>query len=482
MSSETVNSGPPGENETRIKAKCKHCGHRYHVHSRQLEQINRGELNPQCKTCKKPLALILIEGEGSQDELTETEQKAAIVTTQTGLELVLGKVEEVLDLLRGTQGQTNDKPVDRLEEIKTGLRALQNEIVAESADERQPLQAIATDIRRVLRDHVEVIRELRSLYEGKYTSLAESYVKAVGEGGTLVKLKQSIVTRAERLKTDFEQVKGASTQAAERLEKTVEGLKAAIDFQNKRLEELQETNTELEKYVKGEMKQWLGELADKLNHEVQESAEERLKEIKQFHKVFLELMEDASKSLNRAQAETEKEFRTEFETVRQSYAAVRKQFEEATSPQGLRRLLGEYHKDMAKQSDAESREMLVQHLPQLFDIVEEELISWQRASKQANATEVDKRVAEVLENIQNRIEGWQRGHRLVRFPALGELFDIHKHKSEGREAASTAADVNRVKDVVNSGYSFQDDGRLLRQATVVVWGSRSDQPDDAATG
>ena len=115
------------------------------------------------------------------------------------------------------------------------------------------------------------------------------------------------------------------------------------------------------------------------------------------------------------------------------------------------------------------RERIPEDLPQLFDIVENEWISWNDPRRPVASDELRRAVTRLLKNMRMAIESWHQSHGIARFGEAGERYDYAIHELASTVTTSEQALADRIKEVVSSGYKLSNDERLLKKARVVLW-------------
>ena len=115
------------------------------------------------------------------------------------------------------------------------------------------------------------------------------------------------------------------------------------------------------------------------------------------------------------------------------------------------------------------RERIPEDLPQLFDIIENEWISWSDPRRPVASDELRRDVVRLLRDIRMAIESWHQSHGIARFGEVGERYDYAVHELASTVTTSERTMADRIKEVVSSGYRLMDGERLLKKAKVVVW-------------
>ncbi len=141
---------------------------------------------------------------------------------------------------------------------------------------------------------------------------------------------------------------------------------------------------------------------------------------------------------------------------------------ELFSPENFAEILGRYQGWLADRSAEERKKDLVARLPELLDLLDNELREWKSANNEGVSSEERQRVVEVLEKLQRRQEAWRRSVGLVRFPNEGEAFDRMKHEKHRTTETTDPARRDTVAEVLRSGYQFDGETVPLRAARVVV--------------
>ncbi len=136
------------------------------------------------------------------------------------------------------------------------------------------------------------------------------------------------------------------------------------------------------------------------------------------------------------------------------------------SPMNLRSIVTEYHREAEQRiGDPAS---IVRELPELFDVIEERLISWKKPDKVVKSTNVREEVSKVLHDIWKRVVYWQQCRGIVRFPNINEAYDERLHRLSGSHVVSVNELPDTVSEIARSGYYFGDDQALLRKAEVIA--------------
>jgi len=143
------------------------------------------------------------------------------------------------------------------------------------------------------------------------------------------------------------------------------------------------------------------------------------------------------------------------------------------SPEHARDALEQYYSWELRHWNSSRREKIVAGLPLLFDMLDQELASWQSMTDEDAPEAERRRVVEVLQGLLRSVNAWQVQNRIHRVPTPGshDKLDSSKHFVVRTEPPDEPGDYHhRIKEVVKSGYCVEgEEACLLREAHVVVW-------------
>lgn len=120
------------------------------------------------------------------------------------------------------------------------------------------------------------------------------------------------------------------------------------------------------------------------------------------------------------------------------------------------------------------REKIPEDVPALIDKVELQLHSWRHAERPELPKEAREAVVAVLEDVVDSIRYWLEAHGIQRYGAPKDSYRYDEYSLDSTVPTSDPELVDKVKDVVFSGYRWQESGKLLRAAKVIVWSKAPD--------
>lgn len=115
------------------------------------------------------------------------------------------------------------------------------------------------------------------------------------------------------------------------------------------------------------------------------------------------------------------------------------------------------------------REKIPEDVPALIDKVELQLHSWRHAERPELPKEAREAVVAVLEDVVDSIGYWLEAHGINRYGKENDPCDYALHNLHSTAPTTNPELVDKVKEVVFSGYRWQESGKVLRAAKVIAW-------------